>query len=353
MAPSRKSHPVVRKIKQAVSEYVAEEKSINPFAQTCINISQPRDDRLRSTISRLKTENGQIRLALISLPRFDAYCTREVDTFPERSPKIEKDPYVRRLTCFRHASLSKIFSYYEQALKTAFEEEKANIVCINELGLPASFKGPYKKSLQLVKQLVDNYSGLVIAGSYHDYRTTYNTAHIYYPGCNEFGILYHKQVSALEEGERIGAPSKRETAVIRAFGLTLNIIICIDLLDYSTVASIIKQQADVDLLIVPSFMSQSPQKMKYVAIAASTAMPGAVAITNYFSEDNPSSLLYQFGVITPPKHIRYIYSPKGQISLYDIDVQSFKHEKDSRQYNLPKELAWLFGIQPLRQLPPK
>lgn len=240
---------------------------------------------------------------------------------------------------------------YKQALNFVSKEYHPDIICVNELGLPADQLGPVRKAINAVRGLANNtgHPSVIVAGTCHNVRTMCNTGYIFYPGCPYHGNQYHKQVSALEEEEYITIPPPRQPLVIRAFGLNIIVLICADLLDFTTVASIVQKHNAVDLILIPAH-TESLRSMKIIAKAVSEAMPGAIAIVNCFTEEERPNLMYQFGSFKRASRVDPIHSCGGQVAIYEIPIIKFRDDKKNFQDRCSPHLEWLFNPTPVIKL---
>lgn len=231
--------------------------------------------------------------------------------------------------------------HYQNALTEALDVSAVDIVVVNELGIPASSTSPSAEFFRQTKLWAKKTYSLIIAGSFHDARTKYNTGYIFTPNSPSNGYAFHKQVSATDVKEYISVPPKRQSLIALAFGFKIGVIICLDLLDYSTVASLVDMRDAIDFILVPSHSdAESMQSLGRVAKIASQAMPGGVGIINCYDGQSPSSTMYIFGDLQTPIVDRQLADGSGWLHIYEVDWQWFTNEKKSSQ-EIQVDLDWL------------
>lgn len=322
----------------------------NPFSKASTKVSSAWNVRIPS-LETLPRPKRKVRLAFVSLPAFENIQKKTYSTMSDEHPLTDVDHTAckRRLVNCSDEIAKVLARQYRCAVSLALKKYKANIVCVNELGFPATEEGPLRSEIEETKQLAEQCQALIIAGSAHDSRTFYNTGHLYYPGCATSGVhYYHKQVSANREDEFVSIPSERRTIVTQVFNLKVAVIICLDIADYSTVAGVVKLGDAIDLLLVPAY-TKWIEPLEKVAAAASAAMPGMVALVNYYKPGKTPSYLYRFGSIDSGlKKVNHTPSDHGRIHLYDINVASFHKEKMDMQERVDERLTWLFGLKAVK-----
>ncbi len=292
-------------------------------------------------------KKDRVRLALISLPRPEKIHTEECSIVPKGTTFIDSDACNRRLVSYPDQDTKKLCEQYETTLTVSLINKRADIILYNELAFPATKQGPSGKILELSRDLANEYKSLIATGSYHDWRTFYNTGHLFYPGCKPSGLIYHKHVSAQATTELISIPANRHTLLVEAFGLRIAVVICLDVADFSSVASAVNLQDMLDLLLVPTY-SPRMDSLRAVASDISEAIPGMVVLTNYYQEIVNSSFLYCFGKLMKPTEITELPNNNGCISLYDLDITSYRLEKFARQDRCDARLKWLFDTEGIR-----
>lgn len=285
----------------------------------------------------------RLRLALVSLPKL-AGETVEFSTVDSDLSHVDHAACMRNLVRCTDLAAREFLSQYECGLREAVRRG-SDIVCVNELGFPFTDQGPCEEAIALTKELVNRHQCVVLAGSYHDRRTHYNTGHFYYPGCTGSGDHYHKQVSATGLGEYVSIPARRKVLVTKVFGLRIAVLICLDLADYSAVASVVGRGDAVDLLLVPGY-SDRTELLESVAEAASHAMPGIVAFINRYGPPKASSLVYRFGKLQQTRSVE-VQGGNGAICIYEFDRDVFQREKLNLQDAANERLQWLFDLRPV------
>lgn len=203
---------------------------------------------------------------------------------------------------------------------------------MNELGIPASPTGPSRAFFKELKSWARQTSSLIVAGSFHDARTKYNTGYIFTPASPDCGYTFHKQVSAKDIKEYVSVPSDRQSVMVLAFGFNIGVIICLDLLDYSTVASLVDLRDAVDFILVPSYSeAEGVSRLGRIAKIASQAMPGGVGIVNCHEGQMRSSTMHIFGELQAPVEDRELSDGSGWLRVYEVDWQQFNADKKTRQ----------------------
>jgi len=320
----------------------------NPFGLTCGRVSAVQ--RLpSSSISESRSSKRSVNIALVCLPPHD-YISRDFQIAPEGTRNIDHMACKRRLAWYRRGQINDIQEQYVDGLTRAVDELKADIICVNELGFPSKEGRPFSESMKATRDLAKERGVLIVAGSSHDTRTYYNTGHLYFPECaDQCGIPFHKQVSAaqMEEGtELVSSPAARRAVWIQAFGLRIAVLVCLDLLDYSSLAPIVRLEEQIDVLLVPMY-SAKMDSFEKVAQAASLAMPGGVALANVRLEGRSSGYFWLFGRQQDPRRTIEL-SGGGRARLFSFDLRNYKAKKHGLQGYPPKHLGWLFGLSELR-----
>ncbi len=338
----RKEH-----ITQDVSEGIKELKAkrpTNPFSASCLHITKVKRIPLDKALSKSATMLTKVRFAFVSFKKNSDDDFKDDSIFKSK-PKgrgIDKDSCYRKLLRCNDQQVGEHWSLYQNVLRDALEKYKANIVCINELGIPANSNGPLDQFFDRAKYWAETKKAVIIAGSCHDPRTKYNTGYIFIPNCPPDGYAFHKQVSATTVGEYISVPPERHSIIVPAFGLRIGVITCLDLLDYSTIATLTQVRDAIDFILVPS-CSRDVEGLGKVAIISSQAMPGGVAIVNYDRGRKHSSSMHLFGrkASEEPVLSEKINKNFGRISIYEVDLPSFGNKKYDLQ-DIEENLDWLF-----------
>ena len=324
----------------------------NPFTRLAEHVS--RGEALH--IPALK-EKDEVRLALVSLPSPISLPPTKAEVRHLsiadacRFPTIDRRSCLRSLAWPHRTENLALRESYSSGVRHALEELNADIVCVNELGFPSYRAKPLKKIERFTRTLAKRHRAFVLAGSAHDERTLYNTAHLFFPDCPEEGIAYHKQVSAVSMGELVSTPPARSTVLSYAFGLWIGVLICLDLADFSSVTAVVKFTEHCDLLLVPCF-TEWTEELERIAHATSRAMPGIVALVNFHGNNHkPACILSRFGESIPADCITGIPGSEGSICLFSFPPAEFKNAKIQRWIGASSEdrMEWLFGnrTQPL------
>lgn len=282
---------------------------------------------------------------------------------------IDDDSIERNL--FYHLDESRHLDEYCKALDIAVLEHGANIVALNELGFPTSDQLPSSIANDHAVKLVQQKHCVIAAGSYHDSRTQFNSGHLYYFGDNQVNdVFYHKQVSAANLGELVSVPPDRHSIMVEAFGIRIAVVICLDMLDYSTMACLFDPAYYSNLILVPSF-ADNTTGMINAGKEFSEALPGIVAVLNKNTKNGekyPGKILY-FGreivetsdankivantQLTPNSTPSFVdISPPGgdtRIILFEIKMDEFLCEKHFYTSHYNPSFRWLFGIPTIRR----
>ena len=327
MAKQRAGKRIVKRVRAEAEQQQQSNIAVNPFSYSFRKISKI---AVVPPTTLFEIRKPELRLALVSLPKITSLRKKELTTACSKSVQVDHESCKRVL--IGHANADEYLRLFKSALRTATKRHKADIICFNELAFPQNAAlGPNVKAADFCRKMAADHKLLIVAGSMHDSRTLYNTTFVFYPGCDRFGYQYHKQISAsqLKPPELVSVPSRRESVYLRAFGLEISILVCIDLLDYSSVAPVVR--SETDLLLAPCY-SDWLEPLERVAIATSRGMPGAVALVNRHQPVKPGSVLYRFGNSEPVEgSVESIGAKGGSLSgsvvVHTIDVEDFKSEK--------------------------
>jgi len=321
----------------------------NPFTLLSEHVSR---GRFLDAPQALSTRPKRLRVALVSLRRFEAddFTFESFSTLQEilkEQEGIDLEACMRRLVRLSRSSERVLRQRYLDGLRVALEDLQAQIVLVNELGFPALKMSPRVATLRETKRLADRHQALIIAGSCHDHRTLYNTCSIFYPGSPPLGSAYHKQVSALQAREIVSIPTVRETRVIRAFGLWIAVLICLDIADFSAVSAVVNCSDRADLLLVPCY-SKKMETLTEIARATSRAM-GQVALCNYYTDSDEVSnrSMTRFGKDIRPRKVMNLNNDDGEVALYEFDPASIENQKLDRRKTADarERMEWLFGTR--------
>lgn len=342
--PATEHHRLAQRLKTSVDR----ERSPwppNPFGKTCEKIASAR----LVGIPALAPEQDRVHLALVSFPPFDntQIRLRKHTTLQGKADNsVDIEACGRVLVDHSAKSARQLLEMYERSLKTALEDLRADIVCFNELSFPSRNQEPMRKAVELTRQLARKHRCLIVAGSTHDRRTLYNTSCLFYPGCEPNGLPYHKQVSATSIGELVSVPAKRQAICTRVFGLNVAVLICLDLADFSAVASVVKLNEKVDVLLIPCY-SEWMDSLERAARAASAALRGIVALVNY-RPPSPKApcIVEERGQTRPVDSATEIESGVIIHSAF-LDPRALQQKKLEIKDRTEPWVDWLFGAQNL------
>jgi len=355
---ARPKTPTLRRVKRELNQQRSyAQLETNPFSRTCDRVARVKGYDI-ARLAGLAKET--VRLALVSLPQLDkkTCLTIERSLVPKKVAHrsgLDDEACDRRLFCFKDERVASSLKWFEEALDEAIRNQKADIVCFNELAFPADETGPSTAAIDYVRKIATDAGKLIIGGSFHDNRTLYNSGQIFFPpnpASDSDDIFYHKQVSAIGTFEMVSIPCLRSTTVVEAFDLRIATLICLDMSDYSAVASLFQLGADVDVLLVPSYSLWMEDPLEKIAIDVSSAMPGVVAIVNCYNPSGPSSVVYKFGKKQPERLLPRVPLASGTpavVSTYDIDLSTFRNERGRRKPKRADRLKSLFGLYVAKQ----
>lgn len=319
--------------------------SANPFATLVTNLYSV---YAIPTPPLPRPSDGKVRIALVSMPNFN-YELREFPALRGSAPPgVEPSAYTRRMTRLDVPESERCLAAFREALTYAVDELNANVVCVNELGLPSRDMQPLAAAQAFARSLSDQRKVLIIAGSGHDSRTYFNTGYIFHPGGPASGWAFHKSISATSTGELIAAPSERRIATVETFGFRIATMICLDVADYATFASLVAVADRVPIVLVPCYTHWF-EKMAQIARVASRALPGIVALVN---ADLPNAAarptqIAKFGEFIRPAE-RPPLASGACVSFLTVDHDTFEAERLKAKSNADPEIDWLFGS---RQIP--
>lgn len=324
----------------------AQPKSANPFASLVENLCE-----VQGVDVKPLPRPQQLRIALVSMPSLQLGANCDFNEYEIRDVPSRVDPE----DCKR--SLVKLRADYEQAFLDAHEEAvtyavdkfRAHIVCVSELGLPHRNIRPIAAAQKFAKDLSADRNVMIIAGTSHDHRTLYNTGYVYHPG--GAGWAFHKTVSASSMGELISSPPVRRILTVKTLGLRIAVMICLDVADYATLASVIRVKQNVDMVLVPCYTFKW-DKMLEVAKTASKALRGIVAMVNAHIP-NGECHIARFGADEEPAKQKK-FDSGAVVSLFRVNPKTFEEERGSdkkkRDY---ADVDWLFGNRDLPYVLPK
>ena len=347
----------------------------NPFGKWCSRISVP--FQLHAD-PELESADARVRFAFVSLERLgqgdrrpdfvplcgsckknragSSACLRQILSGPSRPQRrchrgVDLQALERTLYRRSGQRVPTDWQGYKAALIEAFAAYSPNVVVVNELGIPATSSGPTPALFRTVGGLARKERALIIAGSFHDTRTKCNTGYVFGPRSGLKGDPFHKQVSAVKVDEAISVPPRRHSILVQAFSLNIGVVICLDLLDYSSIAPLVNLRAEIDFVLVPSH-TDNPVPLETVARLASQAMPGGVGIANCDYGRGRSSSLHLFGARQSPVADRKLKTAAGRVAIYDVDFSRFVKDKRRLQGSIGPTLGWLFPGPPIERAGP-
>lgn len=350
-----------------INEEIPHLNKCNPFTHIHDKLSLPVPVKPDPELP-IKKNNEDITLAFISLRKVhtrvkkrnkkqykDIYRTIKYNAIEDRalikSDNID-DSIVRNQVYYSENLSKKIFESFKKSIEQAIYEYKADILCINELGFPSQKSCNYYRAridaIGFARSMAQEHKCLILAGSVHDHVTHYNTAYIFYPGCNNFGAFYHKQISAHRVTELISIPPERKTFFTKAFGLRIGFLTCIDVSDFSSVLPLIKLDEKIDLLLVPSY-TKDHEILDKAANGICKAIIGYVGFSNYNrGGSDPSGRFFKFDSEEPLEAVEEKIKNRDleyEINIHKINLNTLKEEKAEYSGNIDKNIRWLFGIK--------
>jgi len=286
----------------------------------------------------------QLNLVSISLPVIP------LEKFKECTNHLDENPLQLKVFTYDKATCLLLSDHFEKAITKAINEYDAHIICINELGMPLNEEGKVRQeSIDFAKKMAQDNDCLIIAGSNHNSDSFLNSGYCFYPNddkvIEEYKIFY-KNISAVQENERIFIPPKRLIPYTRAFGIGISFIICLELVDFSSVSRIAQHRNSIDLLMVPTYL-QDYGTMAKVAKNLSQAV-GGVLLNNYYDNsrsDPPISRFYNHGIEEKNKaRIDSFIDSQTKITCRKLDLRQFNIEKIDNGLNMSHEIKYLYGL---------
>ncbi len=322
-----------------VRDDMAREPGHNPFFaladRLCIPHVLPEVQNLR------RPEDGIVRLALISMPNVE-YSHKEVPWRRKIPSGVDKEDVRRTLGAVSDADSKRMLQAFRESLKMALKDCGANIVCFSELGLPSRNAIPLVGAQRIAFEMSCKYNALIIAGTAHDSRTMFNTGYLFHPAEQRATWAFHKNASAHKMHERIMTPARRRVLIIDAFGLRIATMICLDVVDYTTLASVMGAGDQVEVILVPSYTKRF-EKMQDVASVASRALPGVVALVNAGLPRVGSAYVAQCGETidfpSPPE----VLSGGAEVALLSLRIDELKEKRTQAKNEPDPYLDWMFG----------
>lgn len=233
------------------------------------------------------------------------------------------------------------FNSLKKALNSTIRKLRPNLICVNEMGFPAAHGRALRPAVEWAQQFVDRTKTLLFAGTYHDVRTGLNTGFIFVPNDHKGPIRFNKQISAWGSKEHVAVQPNRCSLIVRAFGLNIAVLVCLDIQDFSSVAPLVRSNR-VDLLLLPCY-SPDLTSMSKTAEVVSAALPGAVALVNCHNKGrNENALTYKYKDIVEPSAMES--AGEARITTWDLSVSELTNERDGYRDRLDKSIEWLFGL---------
>jgi len=288
-----------------------------------------------------------VRIALVSMPSFPYQITPLSSLVSPHKPPAGVDPqtYARALVEIKRDDARAMLQAFSDALDVALST-KPHIICFNELGLPTAQMVPMKEAKDLAWQKSKEHEVMIIAGSAHDKRTLYNTGYIFRPGGPREGQTFHKMVSARSVGELVSAPASRRVVAVSYAGLRIAVMICLDIADYASIASVVKVADGLDMLLVPCYTPKFDD-MVSIAKVTSSALPGIVAMVNANlpSASAKPCQVARFGTLESPKKTpKTKTKPQAIISTLEITMKQFQKTRlEMKTSTTRTEIEALFG----------
>lgn len=315
---------------------------LNPFHSIAENLCGVLPINEGRELLANRVEPAAVRIALVSMPGLRVE-PQQFSTLPKNAvaDDIDKGACLRQLVAYPHAVARDVFATFEAALSSALSLSP-HVICFSELALPSVDGVPMQEAKRLVFEASRERDVVIIAGSAHDARTLYNTGYLFYPGGPENGRPFHKSVSAWSMRELISAPAARRILLAKVAGLRVATMICLDIADYASIASVVKVGDGIDVLLVPCYTTLF-EKMDRVAIVASRALPGIVGMVNAVIPDvaaKPRQVAW-FGKLRDPDD----QSAAGgvQVSVIDIAYEEFQKSRSEMRSKSENKMRWLFG----------
>jgi predicted amidohydrolase len=319
-------------------------KGVNPFSNLAENLCEVQD----LWVSHIPRPERPVRVALVSMPPFEPQ-QYEMKPFYIADPVpdgIRREDCERSLVALKGQVHKELLAAYKEALTFAVDEYRANIVCVSELGLPHHAIRPLAAAQEFAQNLSVSKNVLIVAGTSHDRRTYYNTGYIYHP---EGSWSFHKSLSAAGMGELISAPAKRRVLSIKIFGLRIAVMVCLDIADYATLASVIRARERIDMVLVPCY-TEKFDKMLDVAKVASRALRGIVAMVNAHIP-NSKCHFARFGTDENPLD-EQPFGSRAIVSLFEVDHEALQQERSRKHVRENSHIDWLFGNRDMPSIPP-
>ncbi len=312
----------------------------NPYGQSSAKVGKLLT--IRTKLDGEAFRKDSLRIASVSLPKLPV--SHDTVLWNEKN-----FPFRHDIVAYSNPLCDSLLSEYKECLDIAAKKFKADIICINELGMPMSVEGTVRKdALDYAKSIAEAHNCLIVGGSNHDRENYMNTGYLIYPGIDEEYerpyIEFYKNISAVQVGERIFTPSDRIILSTNAFGLGIAVVICLEMVDYATSALLVAKRDTVSLLLVPTYVVGEFGVMEKVAKCLSQVI-GGVLLTNCFAHKHrTSSELIINGKEYERGSERFSASEHSRVLLRTIDVKSLRNGKVEAHKHLPEELKCLYNI---------
>ncbi len=307
----------------------------NPFSHSASKIC---DIRYFSTSLEKLEDSDQVKIASISLPGINS-------EFKEISNK-EDYPLNLKVVPWKRTFSKQLLEEFKKTIKYACQKQ-ANIICINELGMPLNSVGnTHKEAIRFAKSMAQKHNCLIVAGSNHCKDTFVNRGYIFFPDkekeTDQEFITFYKNISATGVGEDIYTPSQRIIFSTKAFGLQLSFLICLELVDYSSSTMIAKSSQNIDMLIVPTYL-ENYGALDRVAKSLSKAI-GSVLLTNCNKgPDFPLSRIYKHGNVAQGNKRKESKVSESVVIIRNLNVKDFKKKKLENWHSMDDQIKCLFG----------
>lgn len=313
----------------------------NPFAQTCHLVALPFAGPPATSLAARK----RVRLALVSMPPIRG-TPIQYDTTSTRAPDVDKQAQGRVLLEQDRKQRGTFTDAYLQALNYCCEKLKADIVVFNELALPTVDGRPARPVMNALWSTADRRGCLIVSGTHHDARTLMNTGYIFYPSSGKWGVPFHKCVSAtsVSVDERISIPPARRIFCIKAFGLSISVLVCLDLADYGVVAAAVRSCDDTDVILVCCY-TEWFDALEKVAAVASDAIAGLVLMVNCQRTGYGSSCRTLERGVSRGIRLAKSFKLGAEVYIKNVDSHALRRAKDQTLTDRKpdNQLNWLFG----------
>jgi predicted amidohydrolase len=335
------SEAKVRRLRNALKP-----RATNPFSRIVESIGRvmfinPPDDPMR-----VRRGPG-VRIVLVSMPSFDYVITQFSSLRNEAKVPdgVDPDVFLRQLVQFDKRTTVEMLSVFTNALNTAIDQYRPDVICFNELGLPTSDMTPSFEAKRLAWEASQKHEVLIVAGTGHDWHSLHNTGYVFRPGGPKTGDSFHKSISAQSVGELINTPPARKVVAVEYRGLKIAIMICLDVADYASIAAVVKVGDGVDVLLVPCY-TQKFEAMGAIADITSKALPGVVAMVNAELPDSDARCcrISAFGNRQKPTDSKDI---QGGAKISVVEIEHAQFQADRTRLQVPtddiQDVEYLFG----------